>query len=342
MGRYNITGRIGLTMRLDANLDAPKPSRTGDLAARAESMGFDGIWVTERTHSPYTLSTLVAAESDDVTFGTNIAVAFPRSPMVTAYTAWDLAELSGGRFILGLGTQVKGHIQRRFDAPWSSPGPRLREYVQCLRHIWNAWATGEDVDYRGEFYQVDYCPPDWRPAPVDDPAVPVHVAGVNDFNIQLAGHLCDGLHVHPVHSPEYVQTRVIPALERGVARGDRDVADVTIATMLFAVTGETERERERSRAAVRRQIGFYGSTPSYRTVFEVHGWGDVCDTLHECTVEGRWDELGDYVTDEMLDAFAIEGDWDELPGKIEDRYAHMDRVMLYDAFRGEDHWNELR
>lgn len=328
-------------MHIDANLNAPKLSETGELAARAEELGFDGVWVTERDHSPYTLSTQIADATSEVDFGTGIAVAFPRSPMVTAYTAWDLAEFSDGRFVLGLGTQVKGHIQRRFDSAWESPGPQLRDYVRCLQHIWEAWANEEEVDYHGEFYDIDFCPPDWRPDPIDHPEVPIYVAGVNDFNVQLAGHLCDGLHVHPVHSPEYVDEKVMPALERGAARADRDPDEVSLTTMLFAITGDTEEERERAREAVRRQIGFYGSTRSYKTIFEVHGWEDVCETLHELTMEGKWDELGEHITDEMLDAFAIEGDWDELREKVEERYTHMDRVMLYDAFRDEDHWAKL-
>lgn len=220
-------------MDIDANLNAPRLSEAGNLAAVAEEMGFDGVWVTERDHSPYTLSTQIAAETDDIDHGTGIAVAFPRSPMVTAYTAWDLAELSGGRFILGLGTQVKGHIQRRFDVDWESPGPQLREYVRCLKHIWNAWATEEEVDYHGDFYEIDFCPPDWRPDPIDHPDIPLYIAGVNDFNIQLAGHLCDGLHVHPVHSPEYIDQKVMPALEKGAARADRDPEDVTLTTMIL-------------------------------------------------------------------------------------------------------------
>jgi probable F420-dependent oxidoreductase len=251
-------------MDIDANLNAPQLSEAGDLAVVAEEMGFDGVWVTERDHSPYTLSTQIAADTDTIDHGTGIAVAFPRSPMVTAYTAWDLAELSGARFILGLGTQVKGHIQRRFDAEWKSPGPQMRDYVRCLQHIWDAWAHEDEVDYHGEFYEIDSCPPDWRPDPIDHPDIPLYIAGVNDFNIQLAGHLCDGLHVHPVHSPEYIDQKVMPALERGAARADRDPEDVTLTTMLFAITGDTDAEREQAREAVRRQIGFYGSTRSYR------------------------------------------------------------------------------
>lgn len=328
-------------MEIDVNLNAPRLSEAGDLAAAAEEMGFDGVWVTERDHSPYTLSTQIAAETNHIEHGTGIAVAFPRSPMVTAYTAWDLADLSGGRFTLGLGTQVKGHIQRRFDADWESPGPQLRDYVRCLQHIWDAWATDDEVDYHGDFYEIDFCPPDWRPDPIEHPDIPLYIAGVNDFNIQLAGHLCDGLHVHPVHSPEYIDQNVMTALKRGAARADRDPEDVTLTTMLFAITGDTDAEREQAREAVRRQIGFYGSTRSYKTIFAVHGWEDVCDTLHELTMEDRWDELGEHVTDEMLDTFAIEGDWNELRDEIEDRYTHMDRVMLYDTFRGEDHWEAL-
>lgn len=329
-------------MQVDAYVPAPDVREAGDLAATAESFGFDGLWVTETSRSPYTTLTLAGEHTEEIDVGSAIAVAFPRSPMVTAYTAWDLQELTDGRLILGLGAQVKGHMERRFsvDFEWERPGPRLREYVEVLRHLWDAWNSGTEVDYRGEFYEVTLCPEDFRPAPIDPPAPDLYVAGVNPFNLKLAGDLCDGLHVHPINSPEYVDEVVVPNVEQGAAIGDRDPDEVTLSAQVFAVTGEGE-ERERAREAVRHQIGFYGSTRTYRTIFEVHGWADVCDTLHDLSAQGRWDELSEHVTDEMLDAFSVEADWPDLRDAVEDRYEHVDRVSLYTPFDGGDRWRHL-
>lgn len=328
-------------MKVDANLMAPDPSIAGELAAQAERMGFDGIWVSEETHSPWTLMALVADATETIDIGTAIALAFPRSPMVVAYTAWDVQSLSSGRFSLGLGTQVKGHIQRRFDETWDSPGPRFRDYVKVLQHIWDGWENDTEIDYQGEFYEIDYCPPDWRPEPIDDPDVPIFVAGVNSFNVQLAGHLGDGLILHPVHSPTYIEEEVVPYLRKGASYADRDPDEVTVLASTFVITGDSAEERRRSREAIRRRIAFYGSTRTYKTIFAVHGWGDTCDELHELSLAGQWDEMSDLITDEMLDVFAIESPWKEVRDRLESRYSRLDRVTLNTPFRGEDHWQEL-
>lgn len=328
-------------MRIDANLASPPVGRTGELAAAAEHMGFDGVWASEMTHSPFTLTTLAADATASLDVGTAIAVAFPRSPMVVAYTAWDLADLSDGRFVLGLGTQVKGHIERRYGAVWDRPGPRLRDYVRALRAIWEAWAAGEAPAYEGEFYRHDLCPPTFRPDPIAHPDVPIYVAGVNPFNLKLAGELCDGLHIHPLHSPAYVEEVVLPNLAIGAEIGDRAPDEVTLATTVLAVTGETQAERDAARERVRRRIAFYASTRTYRPVLEVHGWGDLVDELHARSVAGEWDAMADLVSDEMVDAFAIEAPWDRLREAIDARYQHLDRVAVYVPFRGEDHWRRL-
>lgn len=328
-------------MQFDAFLASPALEDMGDYAAAAEEMGFDGAWVTEMTHSPFTLMTRAADHTTHIDIGTAIAVAFPRSPMITAYTAWDIQSLSGGRFILGLGTQVKGHIERRFSETWESPGPRLREYLLAVREIWDSWLEDRHPAYDGEFYQINLCPPDWRPDPIDDPTVPIYIAGVNEYNLRLAGELCDGLHVHPLHSPEYIDEVVLPNIRRGADRGGRDPDDVTLATTVFAVVGETDEAREKAREDVRRQIAFYGSTRTYRTIFAVHGWEDLCDDLHELSVNGQWSDMPALVTDEMVDAFSVEGSWSEIRDRVEARYEHIDRVGLYTSFRGESHWQEI-
>lgn len=327
-------------MQIDAFLHSPSMQDAGPLAAEAEAMGFDGLWVTETTHSPYTALTLAAQATDSIDVGSAIAVAFPRSPMVTAYTAWDLQALSNGRVSLGLGAQVKGHMQRRFsvDFEWESPGPRLREYVEAIRHLWDAWSGDNEVDYRGEFYEITLCPENFRPPPIESDRPEIGVAGVNPFNLKLAGHRCDVLHVHPMHSPAYIEEVVVPNVETGAEIGDRSREAVDLSAQVFAITGD---DREAARERVRQRIGFYGSTRTYRTIFDVHGWGDVSDTLHELAGKGRWDELGDHVTDEMLETFSVEADWENLRSVLEDRYEHLDRVSLYEAFDGGDQWKHL-
>lgn len=329
-------------MRFDAYVPDAAVTEVGERAATAESMGFDGLWVTESSHSPYTLLTRAARETSDIDIGSAISLAFPRSPMVTAYTAWDLQRLSQGRLILGLGTQVKGHMERRFsvDFEWTRPGPRLREYVEVLQHLWDAWSTGGSVGYDGEFYQITLCPDQWTPAPLESAAPDLYIAGVNPFNLTLAGHLCDGLHVHPLHSPTYVEEVVVPRVRRGAELGDRDPADVTLSTQVMAITGEGDR-RDAARQFARQQIGFYGSTRTYESIFEVHGWADVVEDLHALSTEGRWDELPALVTDEMLEAFTVEADWADLPAAVEERYHHMDRVSLYTPFDGSERWQSL-
>lgn len=326
-------------MLIDAKLNVDDIGRVGDLAAAAELRGFDGIWVTEQTHSPWTLTTILAERTERIDIGTAIALAFPRSPMVTAYAAWDIQALSSGRFVLGLGTQVKGHIRRRFDAVWDEPGPRLRDYVRVLHHIWDAWSSDEPVDFHGDYYEIDLCPPYFAPEPIDKPRIPTFVAGVNPFNIQLAGHLCEGLHVHPLHSPAYIDEVVVPNLERGANRSDRDPDDVVVTASTLAITGSTNGELEDSRKAVRQQVAFYGSTRTYRRIFEVHGWGDIVDELHELSVNGKWDEMPTLITDEMLATFAVEGAWSDLRDELNRRYDRVDRVALYTPFADEAHWS---
>jgi len=243
----------------------------------------DGAWVTEVSHSPFTLSTRAATETDDVDVGTGVALAFPWSPMVTAYTAWDLQRHSDGRFLLGLGTQVKGHIECRFGMNWDDSGPRLREYVLALWEIWEAWTEGREPESRGDHHSITLCPPKFVPEVPETPQVPIHVAGVNEYNVRLAGELCDGLHVHPFHTPEYVESEVMPYVREGDRKADRSPDSVTLATSTFAVVSD-EDEREQSRQQVREELAFYASTRTYRKVLAVHGWGDVCDELHELSV----------------------------------------------------------
>ncbi len=329
-------------MKIDAYLSKLDITDLGPLAAAAEQTGFDGVWVTEETDSPYTQLALAAQASSEIDIGSAIALAFPRSPMVTAYTAWGLQRLSGGRILLGLGPQVKGHMVRRFsvDFDWEQPGPRLRDYINAVRHIWSAWEDETDVQYEGEFYDITLCPEEFTPAPLETPIPEVYVAGVNPYLLKLAGHRCDGLHIHPAHTPAYINEVVLPNVEKGAELAGRDLEDITLSTQVFTISG-AEEERDTARETVRQRIGFYGSTRTYRTIFEVHGWGGICETLHERARQGRWDELSEYISDEMVAAFSIEADWPDLRTAIEARYEHVDRVSVYRPYDGHDRWSHL-
>lgn len=328
-------------MKIDCHISPPDITQVPELAGRAEEMGFDGIWVSERTHSPYTLLTLAAEVTDDIDVGSAVALAFPRSPMVTAYTAWDVQQLADGRLNLGLGTQVKGHMERRFavDFEWEQPGPRFREYVEALQHIWTAWQTDGEMAFEGEFYEITLCPDEWRPEHREITPPDIFVGGVNPYNLKLAGHRCEGLNVHALHSPRYIRESIRPNIETGADIGDRDVDDVVLTGAVFVITGD---DRSAVRESVREEIAFYGATRTYRPLFDIHGWGEVCDTLCRLADENRWDELSDHVTDEMLSTFCVEADWPDLRDALEARYdGLLDRVTPVPRFDGTEKWSHL-
>lgn len=322
-------------MKLDVRLrgsisDVPEQAR------KAEAMGFDGAWTSETQHDAFLPLTLAAEHTTRLTLGTSIAVAFPRSPIVTAHLAWDLATLSHGRFLLGLGTQVKGHIERRYGLAWNSPGPRLRDYIQALRAIWNSWQHGTPLNYRGEFYSHTLMTPFFNPGPTPHPYIPIHIAGVQPFMCRLAGELCDGFQVHPFHSTTYLQDVVLPNVEEGLRAGGRTRADICLVSSVFIVTGADPTRMEAVRRSVKSQIAFYASTPNYRVILECHGWERVARELTRKSIQGDWEGMAALITDEMLEAFAVVGRPEELPDKLRSRYTGLlDRLAVYEPFQPE-------
>ncbi len=299
-------------------------------AKQAEAAGFGALWSSETQHDPFLPLALAATHTQRIQLGTAIAVAFARSPTVLAYTAWDLQKLSNGRFILGLGTQVKAHIERRFGMTWDRPAPRLREYILAIRTLWQCWQTGEKLNFRGEFFKLTLMSPFFDPGPIEHPHIPIYIAGVNEHLCQLAGELCEGFHVHPFHTPKYLAEFVLPNIEIGLKKRGRARSDIQLASSVFVIGGDTEEERRRNREAVRQQIAFYASTPSYHTVFELHGWKATAKALSSLAARGRWEEMPLLVTDAMLAEFAEEGEWAALPEKILRRYdGLLDRVAYY-------------
>src|SRR5215218_3801052 len=319
-------------MKLDAGLGTEgKYLKEIDRTARAaEDLGFSGLWTSETKHDAFLPLAIAANETYEIELGTSVAIAFSRSPMETAR---DLQNLSDGRFVLGLGTQVKAHITRRFSMPWDRPAARLREYILALRAIWETFQTEGPLEFEGEFYRHTLMSPFFNPGPIEHPEIPVYIAGVNTRLARLAGEICDGFHVHPFNTPEYVRRTVRPAIAEGAEGANRDAEDVKLATSVFVITGETGEEVEEQREKMRSQAAFYASTPSYRVVLEAHGWEDTGQELGRLARDKKWDEMPGLITDEMLRAFAVEAAPEEVGPALKERYEGLiDRVALYVPF----------
>ncbi|MGH9067119.1 MAG: LLM class F420-dependent oxidoreductase, partial [Acidimicrobiales bacterium] len=277
----------------------------GPAAAGAEAVGYDGVWSPETGHDPFLPLTIAAEHTETLELGTGIAVAFARNPMNLAMVANDLQAYSKGRFLLGLGSQIKPHIEKRFSMPWSHPAPRMRELILAMRAIWRSWHEGEALAFRGEFYTHTLMTPFFDPGPNPYGPPKVLLAAVGGRMTEVAGEVADGILVHGFTTEAYLRQVTMPALSRGMARSGRRREDFQVSYPGFVVTGTTDEEMAEAAKGVRAQIAFYGSTPAYRPVLELHGWGDLQTELNTLSKQGRWAEMGDLVTDEMLEAFAV-------------------------------------
>ena len=319
-------------MKLDTRLVYGTLREIPELARAAERAGFDGIWLEETSHEPFLGAALACEHTARTAVGTNVAIAFARSPTVLAHLAWDLAALSAGRFILGLGTQVKGHVVRRFGMPWDAPAPRLRDTVRAIRAVWAAWRSGEPLNYRGQFHTLTLMTPFFTPPHHDHP-IPVATAGVSPRMCGVAGEVADAFQVHPLHTPSYLREVVIPAIRRAERRAGRE-RTVTINASVFAVIGESQAEVDAARAEARRAIAFYASTPSYRPLLTHHGWDEIGTRLSALAARGEWVKMAGEVTDEMLETIAVSGSPREVGREIRARYDGLaDRLGAYLAFR---------
>jgi probable F420-dependent oxidoreductase len=311
--------------------------QTKAAAAGIERDGYDGLWVGETKHEPF-LQLLQAAEATGrVTVGSAIAIAFARSPMTLANAAYDLALYSEGRFVLGLGSQVKPHIERRFSMPWSHPAARMRELVLALRAIWQAWQESEQLDFRGDFYTHTLMTPFFSPDPHAYGPPPVYLAGVGERMTEVAGEVCDGFFFHPFTTERYLQEVTLPALARGRASsGHAGLGGFTLAGPAFICTGRDEQELAIAVKGTKDQIAFYASTPTYRGVLDLHGWGDVQPELTRLSKQGRWSEMGDAIDDELLHAFAVVGGPADAGKALRERWSPVaDRVTLYATYRSD-------
>lgn len=315
-------------MHLDATLPPMTLTQVPAVARAAEALGFAAIWTSETQHNPFLPHALIAEHTRRMQMGTAVAIAFARSPADLAYTAWDLAAASQGRFILGLGTQVKGHITRRFGMPWpDSVVKKFREQIQAIRAFWRTWQTGEPLNFRGEYYKLTLMTPFFNPGPIEHPEIPIYIAGVNTGLARLAGEVADGFLVHPFHSPRYLREVVLPAIEQGAERTGRSRQQVSVMVTAFVITDEQERD------FVRQQIAFYASTPSYRQVMALHGWEEVAEQLSALAAQGRWAEMPALVSEEMLQTFATVAAPEDLAAALKERYTGLaDRLALYTPF----------
>jgi probable F420-dependent oxidoreductase len=329
-------------LKIDAEIAVASPGEAAALAGKAEEYGFDCLWVNETKHDPFVQIAIAAGSTRRIELGTSIALAFTRSPTTLAYTAWDLQSVSKGRFILGLGSQVKGHIERRFGMRWEPPAPKMKDVVLALRSIWGSWQAGTRLDYKGRFFHLDLMTPFFNPGPIEHPAIPVYIAAVNEGMCRVGGMVAEGVHVHPLHTMNYLREVVRPAIAEGASKASRKKEDVAVAASVFAAVGVNESEIKAVKEAMRQQIAFYASTHSYRKVLDSHGWGDVGERLHSLSVKGEWAEMGREVTDEMLDEFVVQGSWSEIGGIVRKKYGGLvDRVRMYLPFDGDEKWRTL-
>jgi probable F420-dependent oxidoreductase len=335
-------------MKLDAALPPVHLKDVPAIAKAAEEIGFAALWTQETQHDPFLPCPLIAEYSSKMQFGTAIAVSFARSPANLAYTAWDLAAQSGGRFILGLGTQVKAHVERRFGMPWpESVTGKLREQILVIRAFWDNWQNGTKLNFRGEYYKTTLMSPFFNPGPLPStspPAplprergalIPIYIAGVNTGLAKLAGELCEGFHAHPFNTPRYLQEVMLPAIQEGLQKGNRTRKDIAISVTAFVATSPEEE------SFARMQIAFYASTPSYRAVMDLHGWGEIAEKLSGFAARGEWAEMPMLITDEMLNEFCLVSMPEKLAGELKKKFDGIaDRLTLYTPFvpKEKDEW----
>jgi probable F420-dependent oxidoreductase len=323
-------------MKVDASIHFAG-SGIGDAARRIERAGYDGAWSAETAHDPFLPLAVAAGATRRIMLGTAIAVAFARNPMTLAVLSHDLRTMSDGRFVLGLGTQIKPHITKRYSMPWSHPAARMRELVLAVRAIWATWDTGTPLAFRGDFYTHTLMTPVFSPGPSTHPTPPILLAAVGERMTEVAGEVADGMLVHPFTTARYLCEVTIPALERGAAKAGHTRADLQVSYPGFVVTGRDERELTDAAASTRKQIAFYASTPAYRPVLELHGWGELQSELHTLSRRGAWEAMGALVDDEILRTFAVVAPIEEVATGVIERFGGLvDRFGFSTAYPVDD------
>ena len=329
-------------MKVDTGLTVDL-AHVAEAAQRAERLGYDGVFTPETGHDPFLAHAIAAEHTEKLELGTAVAIAFPRSPMASAQIAWDLQKYSKGRFTIGLGTQVKGHIVRRYGMDWVAPGPRLRDYVLMMRAIWDSWQNGTKPSFEGEHYRYTLTSPFFNAGPIDAPFPKVHISAINPYNARTVGEHCDGIKLHPFNTKKYFDEKILPNIKKGLEKSGRTMDDIEVCGTGFIITGETEEDVEKAKAPVRQQLSFYASTRSYKVVLDAHGWGHVNEELFRMSIEGKWQEMAAGITDEMLEQFATIGTYDQIVGKIKARSAGViDRVTFQIPANNPDEEGRLK
>lgn len=318
----------GAGLKVDGAISS-QLANVAEAAAALQRRGYTGCWTAEVSHDPFLPLTLAAEHTDDIELGTSIAVAFARNPMTVANIGWDLQDYSRGRLIIGLGSQIKPHIEKRFSMPWSRPVPRMREFVVAMREIWTCWRDGTRLQFEGDFYTHKLMTPMFTPEHHDYGLPKVFIAAVGDLMTEMTGEVADGILAHAFTTKRYFSERTLPAVQRGLDRAGRSRSDFSVSCPIFVVTGYDDAELTAAAVGTRKQIAFYASTPAYRKVLDLHGWGDLHTELHRLSLAGEWDTMGTLISDEILEEFAVVAPIDELAAKIRDRCDGLiDRVMM--------------
>jgi probable F420-dependent oxidoreductase len=332
-------------MKIDSLMPPAAPAKIAAQAQAFEALGFDCVWTFEAMSDAFLPLAHAAAATERLEIGTNIAVAFARSPFSMAQIAWDLQRDSGGRLRLGLGTQVRAHVERRFSMPFDHPAARITDYVRCMRAIWDTFQNGTKPAYEGPFYRFKLMNSFFQPGPIEHPGIPVYLAGVNPRMCRAAGEVADGFHVHPMHSAGYLNDVVKPAIDEGAKANGRRVGDLELYSPVFVITGETQDETDAMERTVRQQVAFYGSTPSYAAVLEYHGHGELSRKLNQLMRDGDTKAMAASVPASFLDHVAVIAAPGDVGARIRTRYEGiLDRVSLYMAMGGDGEfkrWTEL-
>ncbi len=317
-------------MKLDTVILDFDLSSMPDYAKAVEEVGFDGLWTGETSSNPFFFFFLASEHSSKILLGTALAVAFPRTPTVLAHIAWDLARYSNGRFILGLGPQVKAHNERRLGVKWEKPVRKMRETIEAMHAIWDCWQTGDPLNYQGEFFNLSLMTPFFSERPLAVAPPPIYVSAVNKLMLKLAGKACEGVHLHVLHSVKYLETFAWPHIEEGLKINGRSREKFTAVSAIFVVPTDGRKSAAHYEALVKSQLSFYMSTPAYKAVLNLHGWDNTGKQLSQLARQGEWDKMPQLISDEMLNAFVVTGKWSELPQIIEQRYGRLlDRVNYY-------------
>ena len=325
-------------MKIDGGISTDL-SKAGQSAKEVEAAGYSGAWTAETAHDPFLPLALAAEHTTTLEIGTSIAVAFARNPMLLANIGWDLQAFSKGRFILGLGSQIKPHIEKRFSMEWSHPAARMREMIQAIRAIWDTWENGTKLEFRGDFYTHTLMTPFFTPdrAELAGFGTPkIYLAGVGELMTEVCGEVCDGFICHGFTTEKYLREVTIPALARGRAKAGKTMEGFDIVGPSFVVSGSNEEEMQAASAGTRQQIAFYGSTPAYKGVLDIHGWGGLQDELNTLSKQGKWVEMGNLITDDIMNTFAVVGEPEKIAPELHRRYGDViSRISFYAPYKSD-------